>query len=163
MDLLSSVKAREKKRELERLKKLQAEEIFKKPEKAYVPSFKKLTIIFLVLLIIGVTWIMLKSEIVLQNQCGLMPGVECALTSLKSDGMTLKVSNYLKEDLNITLKMEGCEETITNYIRPNAGAEYSFKCSSTGKRAEKKIEMTYVGYSGLAHTKQGWLEGKIEV
>ena len=136
MDLLSSVNARKKKRENERLKKLQAEEIFKKPEKAYTPSSKKLTIIFLVLLVLAVIWIALKSEIIIKNQCGLMPGVECSIASLRGDGMKLQVSNYLKEDLNITLRIEGCNETITNYIRPNGGAEYAFSCGCAEKRVD---------------------------
>ncbi len=160
MDLLSRAKIRERQREMERLKKLQEEEIFKKPEKAYVPSFKRLTVVFFFLCIIAVAAIMLNSEVVARNECSLMPGVDCRLASLTQTQLTLEVSNYLKENLNITLKIEGCGEGQSNEIRPNLGAAYTFNCELNEKIVDRKIEMTYVGYSRLPHTKEGWLRGK---
>ncbi|MBN1543963.1 hypothetical protein JW898_00710 [Candidatus Woesearchaeota archaeon] len=162
MDLLARKRLRDRKREEERLKKLQEEEIFKKPEKAYVPSSKKLTIIMFIIFIIGIPLAYFKSELVMSDECGIMPGIECTDLRAGSDRISFYVSNYLKEDLNITIRLEGCEEAVTNYIKPNQGAEYSFSCAMTCEKVEKKINITYVGFSGLPHDKTGYLQAKLE-
>jgi len=162
MDLLIRKRIRDKKREQERLKKLQEEEIFKKPEKAYVPSSKKLTIIMFIILVVGIPLIYFKTELVMRDECGLMPGIGCDNLAVLPDQISMDVSNYLKEDLNITIRLEGCDREATNYIKPNQGARYTFSCASSGEAVKKEIYITYVGYSGLPHDKTGYLQAKLK-
>ncbi len=161
MDLLSRKRLRDKKREEEIIKQLAVDELFKKPEKAYVPTSKKLTIIFFVLFVIAVPYMYLKTEVVIHNECGLMPGIECGNINIEKGSVSFDVSNFLKEQFNITLQMQGCNETISQAIKPNNMATYNFSCRAMEARVSKDIFMTYVGFSGLPHTKTGHLTARI--
>jgi hypothetical protein len=91
-----------------------------------------------------------------------MPGVECTDLLITPTQISFSAHNYLKEDLNITLALEGCEGEMSQYIRPVNKAEYTFKCSNNEEMIRKQIYMTYVGYSGLPHDKTGALVGKLQ-
>ncbi|MBW2972254.1 hypothetical protein KY359_04430 [Candidatus Woesearchaeota archaeon] len=162
MDLLARKRLRDKKKEEERLRRLQAEEIFKKPEKAYVPSSKKLTIITFILFIIIIPLIYFKSELVVHDECGLMPGIECQNIQITKTGVSFEVHNFLKEELNITLQLEGCEGKTNHPIMPNQMAVFEFECITGEKAINKKVFMTYVGFSGLTHEATGFVQGTIE-
>jgi hypothetical protein len=162
MDLLARKKVRQRKRDDELRKTLAEEAVFRKPEKAYVPSSKKFTLVVFILLIGAIVYFYLKSEVIVTNQCGLMPGLECSNLQVADGKISFEVSNFLKEDLNITINIEGCEETATNYIKPNRKGAYEFECALGEDVVEKKIYLTYIGYSGLPHEKTGQLTAKIE-
>ena len=161
MDLLGRKRLRDKEREIARLKKLQDEEIFKKPQKPYTPSYKKLAAIGAILFIALIVYMFVTNKVIINNECGLMPGIECTDLRIGADKISFTAHNYLKEDLNITLSVEGCEGEMSQYIRPVNKAEYIFNCSNSGKIIRKQIQMTYVGYSGLPHDKTGALVGKL--
>ena len=162
MDLMARKRLREKKRKEEEMKKLLEQEVFRKKDKAYAPSSKKLTVItFFAFLIVG-AYLFFNSEIVLQEECGLIPGIECRNLELKHNSIIFEVHNFMKEEMNITLQITGCEETIENVIRPNEMAAYHFNCSVPEKNVKRKIFITYVGYSELPHHKEGYVQGRIE-
>jgi hypothetical protein len=161
MDLLGRKRIRDKEREIARLKKLQEEEIFKKPQKPYTPPYKKLTIITLILAITLIVYMLITNKAIISNDCGLMPGVECTDLVITADKISFTAHNYLKEDLNITLSVEGCEGKMTQHIRPVNKADYTFNCANSERVIRKQIQMIYVGYSGLPHEKAGALVGKI--
>jgi hypothetical protein len=136
--------------------------VFRKKDKVYSPSSRKLTIItFFVFLIVG-AYLFFNSEMVLQDECGLMPGLECENLELKHDGISFEVHNFLKEELNITLQVTGCGDILENVIRPNEMAVYSFNCSLPENNVKRKIFMTHVGFSGLPHDKEGFVQGRID-
>lgn len=161
MDLIARKKARDKRREQERIRKDIYKELVKKPEKAYTPSSKKLTIITFIIFVIAVPFIYLKSDMVVKESCGLMPGLECDNIIVTSDTITFDVNNYLKEQFNITLRVQGCEETVSKDIRPNKKATYTFTCAPAEEAIKKEIYMTYIGYSGLPHNKTGIIQAKV--
>ena len=162
MDILARKKFREKKKEKELRKKLEEEEILKKPEKVYAPSSKTMTIATFFALVFVVAYFFFTSEVIIRNECALMPGLDCEVLEITQNSISLEVSNFLKEDLNITLNIEQCEGEVNNYIRPNKKALFWFNCTWTEEVIKKKISMTYVGYSGLPHDKVGHVRGKTE-
>jgi hypothetical protein len=162
MDLIARKKLREKKREEARIKKLVREEVFRKPQKVYAFTSKKMTILTFFAFVIVIGYLLVHSDIVLKDECGLMPGVECNNLSLTAKKISFEVSNFLKEDLNITLSLEGCPETISKYIRPNKRALYEFNCTNTEKTIKKAVFMTHIGYSGLPHNKTGYVQGAVK-
>ena len=161
MDIVARKREREKKKEDERLKKLAEEEIFRKPEKAYVPYSKRFTIIVFLIMVAAIVYLILKSEVIVQEQCELMPGLECGNINVADSKISLEVNNYLKEELNISMSLEGCEGTVAETIKPNNKAAYEFTCTLDKEIVKKDINFTHTGYSGLPHDKTGHLTAKV--
>jgi hypothetical protein len=161
MNLLEKKRLRDKKKEQERIRKLVQSELFRKPQRAYLPSSKKLTIILFVALLIAVPYIYLSTDVMVHNQCALMTGIECNNLEIQKEKITFQVHNYLKDEYNITLKLQDCEDVQNQVLRPNREFTFSFNCAYADEIVKKEVYMTYVGYSGLAHDKTGHIIGKI--
>ncbi|NQU78750.1 hypothetical protein HQ545_03185 [Candidatus Woesearchaeota archaeon] len=160
MDLLLRKRIREKKKEKELKRKLAEEAIFNKPEKVYIPSTKNLTIVAAIMFVGIVLYFIFTAEVMIENRCGLYPGIECKVLILESEGITIEVYNLLKEEMNITLEPEECP-VVSKLIQPNTKIQYTFKCSNEDI-LKKDVKITHIGYSGLPHEKTGFIEGKIE-
>lgn len=158
MNLLAKKRVRDKKRK-EEVRKAVVEELFKKPQKSYVPSKRALTIITGVIFILVIVYIVIDSEVLFTDECSLMPGIDCENLELAPNMISFELHNFLKEDYNITLSIEGCEGEVNQYIRPNTKALFEFRCPGLEKKVKKDIYMNYVGFSGLPHDKIGKVQG----
>jgi hypothetical protein len=161
MDIIRRSVLRYRSRKEER-KRQKETEIFKKPAGPYLPPFKNLAIIAAILFAIAITYMYLTSDTIIRNECAIMPGVECGNVYVTNETIIFDVSNFLKEDLNITIALEGCDEQVTHVIKPNKLAAYEFSCRTDRDRISKEIQVEYTGYSGLAHNKTGHITGKKE-
>ncbi len=162
MDLIKRKKERDKLREQNLKEEKQKQEIFKKPEKIYAPHSKKFNIIALFLFIAFITYLILNSDILMKDSCGIINGIECTDLSITPEQISFNLHNYLKEDMNITLTLEGCPETISHSMKPNTKATYTFSCSNLEKTVHKDIHIIHVGYSELPHHKIGILTGNVQ-
>jgi hypothetical protein len=162
MDLIARVRRRKKEKEQKKLRKMVEEEVLRKTPKVYTPTSKKLTIILFILLLVVVPYIYLNSESIIRSSCGLIPGYECKNLQLTPMKISFEVHNMLKEDHNITIRIEGCAHQENHYVRKNEMAVFSFDCAMHEKTARREIYLTYVGYSGLPHDKTGHLVGKVK-
>jgi hypothetical protein len=160
MDLLGRKRLREKERQLVIKKAFEEEKVFKEGNKPYAPSTKKLTIILFILIIAATIYILLDYKVVVNDECSLMPTVGCANLQITSTQIGFDAINYMKEDINVTISVEDCAGNTTNYIKPNMGARFTFDCDVKEKIADRTISVTYTGYSGLPHSKTGYLKGK---
>jgi len=151
---------REKERQLVIKKALEEEKVFKEGNKPYAPSTKKLTIILFILVIAAAIYILLDYKVVVSDECTLMPTLGCANLQVTSTQIGFDAINYMKEDINVTASVEGCNGTATNYIKPNMDARFTFDCDVKEKIPGRTITFTYTGYSGLPHDKTGYLKGK---
>jgi len=161
MDLIKKKKERDKQKEKERMRHLIQEELFKKEQKPYMPSSKKLTIIAFILFVSVGLYIYFGSDTLMKDECGLMPGLECKNVFVTQSTISFEAHNFLKEQFNLTIWIDGCDGKVMHVIRPNKMAEYSFNCTTEGYVVRKKLYFTYVGYSGLAHNETGALNGKV--
>ncbi len=159
MDLLAKKRIRDKKRKEEEVRKAVVEELFKKPQRSYLPSKRTLTIITAVILVLVIIYIIIDSEVLFTDECSLMPGIDCENLELGQGMISFEVHNFLKEDYNMTLSIEGCEGEVNQYIRPNTKALFEFRCPGMEKKVKKEIYMNYVGFSGLPHDKTGKVQG----
>ena len=159
MDLIARKKLRDRKKREEELKKAVAEEVFRDQKKSYAPSAKKMTAITFVLFVLLVIYILLNSEIVLQDQCLLFTGLECKEPKFTADTISFEAHNILKEDLNVTLRIERCEKEVNKQIRRNEKALFEFKCPELERKVKRSIFVKYVGYSGLPHDTTGKVQG----
>jgi hypothetical protein len=162
MDLMGRKRLREKERQLAIKKVLEEEKAWKEGNKPYSPSTKKLLYLLVILVLGTAAYMMWDYKVIVNNECNIMPAVECSELKVTNSGISFTIRNFLKEDLNITASVEGCNGNVTNYIRPNMDARYTFTCPIDEKNIERKIPFTYVGYSGLPHDKVGSLLGKVE-
>jgi hypothetical protein len=161
MDLLAKHNLREKQRDEALKKKLEEDNLLKKPDRAIALSRKQLTIIMFILLLIAVPYIIFSSEYVIRDSCSIMPGIKCEKLSIHRDRIIFEVHNYLKDQLNITLRLQNCPEPVTQTLRPNTAATYTFNCTTSQKSVQKEIFIRYVGFSGLPHDSKGFLAGKV--
>jgi len=159
MDLLGRKKLREKEAQEKRLKEMVYEEVIRK-NKPYAPSSKKLTIITFILFLIAIPYMYFTSDKVVKDGCSIMPGLECKVVAIRGDYISFEITNFLKEDKNITITLEGCPETIDNVIKPNKNAVYRFECNINTDSVSKSMFTKYVGFSGLPHNTTGKIVGK---
>ena len=162
MDFIARKKLRDKKREIEEKRQIEEEAVLKEQVQGYTPTTKKITVIAFFLFIFLIIYLGYNSEITLHNECKLILGLECGEPYISQTMISFEASNLLKEDLNVTMNIEGCENEVTNYIRPNSKAVFEFKCDNSEQKLNRDILITYTGYSGLPHDATGKVQGTIK-
>lgn len=161
MDIIARKKAREEKKEKERIEQLVREEVFRKQQTVYMPTGKKLTIILFILLAIAVPAVYLTSDVVVNKSCGIMPGLECQNLEITGTSISFEMHNFLKEQYNITATIDGCG-TLAADLRPNTKANLLFNCTPMHGIVRKDIKVRYIGFSELPHDVVGKLVAKVE-
>lgn len=161
MDLLARKKLRDKKKKDEEIRKAVVEELFKKKDRAYVPSKRTLTIIAFLLFMLVIGFLIYDSKVLYKDECALKPGMECKALKLRKDMISFELHNFLKEDYNVTISVEGCEGEINKYIRPNNKALFEFECPDMEQSVDKDIYLNYMGFSGLPHDETGHVQGTV--
>ncbi len=159
MSLESNVALRKKKREEKEQRIHEIDDILNKPQRSYLPSTRTLTLILVVLVILSLVYGYFNMEVIVKEDCALMPGIDCNNVVITGATISLDVSNHMKEDLNIILELEGCEGEQSHTVKPNTKEIYTFECATDGGTVRKKIYMTHVSYTGLPHTTQGFIVG----
>ncbi|MFH1063447.1 MAG: hypothetical protein V1729_00035 [Candidatus Woesearchaeota archaeon] len=162
MSLKGNVALRKKQKEERERKIKEIEDILIKPQKSYLPSTRTLAIVFVILVIISLVYGYFSMDVKVKTECGLMPGIDCDDLMITGSSISMEVSNHLKEDKNITIKVDGCDDEQSQLLKPNTKGTYVFGCSNSKGIINKGITITHVGYSGLPHSESGFIRGKLE-
>jgi hypothetical protein len=129
--------------------------------KAHTPYAKILTVIIFFAVIIIFAYLFMRSETAVLSYCKVMHGLACDNVVMTPEEISFEVTNFHKEHLNLTIQLEGCSESVTQFINPNGLATYRFACPAVIDIVMKDMYITYTGYSGLEHQEQGKIAGKI--
>ncbi len=73
---------------------------------------------------------------------GNLPNIECHVNYIKTDSISLKISNALGEDIFVEIIIDGCSSNVQGFVKNNENTDFVINCS-VENYFESELTMIY--------------------